>query len=407
MLQLKLHAINFAILPTITEDYNSKATANSADTIITWNKDHMEVGSYLMSYSVILYMLSLVISSFAISFYLFAKPHDYFNRAKVLINSTSTGAWEIKTQMFIIMAMSIVFSIYVLSMDVTALVYKGKVHEEFNDWYKNDTIKNLNHLNICFFVLDALIFAGTIVLTILSCCYNCIKESVNVALPYYFFLFPIAIIASRIDLIIIGFIQNPFHATGVAVSYGIMVISCIAILEMSSHLFHIYYECKPRCLSFCCICAFISIIIVLLLFFVYLVALYFLVPINNAFDEAPNEIITIYQSVVVLLGGFFVYWILLRLYRSPLDILIKARDLMPNQTDLVNHSDESFQTLFKDWSDISDAVKEKRLAQALFRIMEGLLNSMNKDSNAIQVKTIMEEESQSKKKKRKKKLTST
>lgn len=417
-MQLKLYAINFEILPKITMEYNSKATADSAKTIVDWNNRNREVDHFLLSYPITLWSISLVLSILIITSFLFAKPHDYMRRVKELIRYQTTRGRATRTHLFMVVALSMAFSTYVFCMDIAAFHVRDEIHKEFYDWYKYKVNRSVS----CFITLDGLtllfLFTALALKSAMNIRYFFIRRNYkkkivkfpgyhffNVALPYYFVLGPILNMAAHINLIVIRFIQNPYHATAITVTYGILIFSCIAVLEILLHLFHYCctdyskgnlvprepgYEAisknskgnlvpgKPgneviikRCsycfdrygsVKFTCgVCLFFLAVLLMFLVSVYLNIFYFFLPINIAFDVAPNHII----SVVVLLAGFISYWSLPRLYKSPLDVLIQAKDSIMAKEE----SDEG-----KEWKEKSDAAKEQLVAIDIVKIMTGLQN---------------------------------
>ena len=98
-----------------------------------------------------------------------------------------------------------------------------------------------------------------------------------------------------------------------------------------------------------------------MLVFVYFIALYFLLPINKAFDDAPNRILAIYQGIIVVFAAFLTYWVVIKRRRSPLDFVVQAKDKV------VNNSTVRIDT--KSWKDSTEAEKEMQIAKHLLEYL--------------------------------------
>ncbi len=75
-------------------------------------------------------------------------------------------------------------------------------------------------------------------------CTKCTKCTLRWELHVFFLLLPITTVAVHGNHILIGFIHTPYHATGIGTLYGIIIVTCIAILKISHHLFG---ECVHLC----------------------------------------------------------------------------------------------------------------------------------------------------------------
>ena len=345
--------MDFSIYPKIPSDYFPKA--DNSTTIEAWNDRNSQVSDYLTSYQIIVPLVVLFFSIVAISYFLFSNSQAYHDTVKELIDSKTAAGWELRTNMYIVMAISFTFSGYVFCMDIAAAVFRAyKTRPEFQ-WFSDDhcfgsPLDQLYHLTTGLMVVDILLFILCSITLIVTGVYNWCKIGENnqgsccgcgllgTALPWYTLVFPSVNLAAHADQIIIGFIRNPYHATGVSISYGAILVICVALLRFISHLIHacmteaggIGYK---KIYDNYCVCTPLVIIFIIMLVFVilssvYFIALYFLLPISGAIDDAPNRILTIYQSIVVIFAAYFTYWVVVKKQSSPLDFLIKAKDTL-------------------------------------------------------------------------------
>ncbi len=143
----------------------------------------------------------------------------------------------------------------------------------------------------------------------------------------FFLLLPITTVAVHGNHILIGFIHTPYHATGIGTLYGIIIVTCIALIL---HLRH-SSPCSNgdgfnKVKYFGLLSLSVLVIAGTVLSFAFIIALYFLLPINTAIDEAPNRLTAIYQGLVVVFAGFITYWIVIKQNKSPLSPFIRAKD---------------------------------------------------------------------------------
>ena len=240
-LQLKLYTMHFSINPKIPDDYNPKA--ENASTIYEWNNKHKKISRYLMSWKVIAPLFVFIAMSVGISYFLFAKPHAHHDKVKESIADESERGWVIRTNMYIVMALSIVFSIYVVGMDITAIVNKKNIQKEFREWYRkhgrSSPLDELYNLVTAILVVDLvalivpLLYVLVLLMTGCILCFCCKKQNENkgecdccvpavpwfTAVPWYFVITPAVHIAAHSNQVLIGFIHTPYHATAIGISH--------------------------------------------------------------------------------------------------------------------------------------------------------------------------------------------
>ncbi len=314
-----------SISPKITDTYDPKA--DNIYTLMKWHESqHIDVTQYLLGYQSLFPLFILVSSLLAILYFLYAKPHSIGERINTLADE-----FEMRANLCIVTSMSIMFSAYVITMSIIACS-KGKddVHKEFNKWFENnDThFQNLFSINTAILAEDIFFSFLIFVCVIISMAINALDDcTFHWELHVFFLLLPITTVAVHGNHILIGFIHTPYHATGVGTFYGIVIVTCIAILKIIYHLLYLrFHRCENSCGTFFCILILSVVVIGLtVLGFAFVIALYYLLPINTAIDEAPNRLTAIYQGLVVVFAGFITYWIVIKQNKSPLSPFIRCR----------------------------------------------------------------------------------
>ncbi len=335
-----------SISPKIKDTYDPKAENNY--TLQKWHESqHIEVTGYLIAYQILFPLFVLVGSLFVIQYFLYAKTHLFGEKINALAKSNSDEGFEMRANLYIITSMSIMSSVYAIAMSIAACNEGNNIENEFKIWFKNwkgDSDKI--HFGILFSISIVILVENIFLLALFSISMAIkLYRSFSWHLHIFFLLLPIITVAIHGNHILIGFIHTPYHANGIGTSYGIITITCIAVLKMAHHNLlndngnttrtgekqHLLenndgqYKFKK---SKYCLGLFLSVagIVVTVLIFAFVIALYFLLPINVAIDEAPNRLTTIYQGLVVVFAGFITYWIVIKQNKSPLSSFIRVRD---------------------------------------------------------------------------------
>ena len=284
------------------------------------------------------------------------------------------------------------FTVYVFILDCFAAGSRTMVDEEI---FHNPSL-NLTHdsvpLHLEFGIPYVFLIEDLIVLIVISVG-GIIKLFCFEKLSWYFVLVgPAMCIVVHSYHILIGFIHTPHHATSVLVFYGLVIIFFMVTLKTFYNAFsYLYLLMYTRCgvksedknisdltleaqisgdtaeqpsthppvapqnststrnnaskskwkihipeSQHCCKFFLLSIIAtVLALLLVFLVYLFVLVPINNAVDDAPNRIVTINQTILIIIGILITFKIFnSQKGKSFLDYLAKAKINQLEDSDL-------------------------------------------------------------------------
>ena len=131
--------------------------------------------------------------------------------------------------------------------------------------------------------------------------------------------------------------------------------------------FFICCGCILKCQHQCKLSVLIAIAVILALLFVFLVYLFVLVPINNAIDDAPSRIVSINQTLGVIIGIFIAFKIFDRkTYKSFLDYLVKARTSQL-ESDQVKDIQENEKEALTEWKKKSNDSKREDVARIILK----------------------------------------
>ena len=127
----------------------------------------------------------------------------------------------------------------------------------------------------------------------------------------------VSTLAVHFNHIVIGFIHTEYHATAVGVFYAYFILLLVVMYYGMASLFS--HMVKDRCALedfqsasynkydvryiIACIVASFGLIIVL----GFIAVLYFLLPIRNAIDDAPNRLNTISTTLILAFGGYAIF----------------------------------------------------------------------------------------------------
>jgi len=132
---------------------------------------------------------------------------------------------------------------------------------------------------------------------------------------YFFLFFPITTLAVHFTHIVIGFIQNPAHATSAGLFYSIVFLASVVLYKIISSVYLTCLKLKEKDSEFKKFwiheVIFTTIFTILLLvmagLFAFIASLYFLLPINRAVDIAPTVLNGFVSSVTLIFAGYIAY----------------------------------------------------------------------------------------------------
>ena len=255
-----------------------------------------------------------------------------------------TSKWVEKAKekyetMIALAVVSFILNIYIISLDVSASVFFDKVVSSNHELFAGiSTLKDQNIVSISFaFIFDFVCFIAYIgLVTITLCCKftEKYKDYAPVILSLTV-LCPLFCIIAHSPYIAVAYLNDGSHASSIFIYYSILIYVFFGVTWLFVHWCdNITKETKTSdnatnssATDQCCECTvktkkgltcvllFVSIIILLGL--VALIACYLvLIPINKAISDAPNRLLSIYQSGGFAIGSFIVFKVIAYFYNK-------------------------------------------------------------------------------------------
>ena len=254
-------------------------------------------------------------------------------------------------------------------------------------------LKNMYSLVFATFALDAVVFVSPMVFVVIfliillckclnNCCkYLCVKSKDDPQnrlvvpppqqeseMPWrhwwtfcmYSMLFPLCCLANHLNYIVIAFIHNLYHATSVAIVYGVIIIFLSVMLDRLPYvIFRKLIEKNElnNCLLLRILFLKVIVVILLLGYVTLDILVYFFLPIEEPFEDAANHFISVYSTTAVFFTGLVTYFYV-QTHTSPIHIFTKAIDKLfhkDNQQRIINIAKEDWKNLDADDKDVEVA----------------------------------------------------
>ena len=407
-------------------DDNYQAKSHSVSTLIQWHEDHPHVSRLVLSAQVLFPILATLFMTLFFIYVIELEPRNIGRKLNNQVNSSVnyiSASGEAK--ILIILTISVLFNACTLITDSYALKEYHKLAPEVKEYYYHDSCEFrcfyiipylmlfFDILSLLFIVIpvSVLVFsygksscicvcAAAVTNTAKSCCQtrdrlveeedgrqegqehvevHITQANVNWSILLYTLLSPFSCIATHAYHVIIAFIDNAYHASSVLLLFIIVLfIHVVVFLKIY------YYVCKWRnskkhsdcCKNFCwtmfILCCYLAGVLTLAVIIGLTVSMLILLPINNAINNAPNNIYIIYQGSVAVIAALVTFQVFFRETNSVAEVFIKARDRMIQDKDRPrvqeednNNNEQGTQPGSKDdkkWEKMSEKEKELHLA---------------------------------------------
>ena len=333
MVQLQLFAQSRSIYPSVPYEYQPKA--ENSDTLAEYFQKHKDPIKYLFASQFLLYFLSIIGTPFLILYLLYGFPVNVIkNVMEKEISSErkedKPKIWEKKMLIRAVGVFSWIFWLYAVAMSSLAVYFQSEMlSKEFEDIHNTQShpftlLYGMTCLiltqNICTPIIYIVIYIHLMMIIV------CIRKLRNKQDDYNFIniqefagilslSLPITTLVVHFTHIVIGFIHNEYHATSVGFFYGAVVILHIIMFKILTHLYYSIiqddYDDKNKDQTGGLTCSFVVIYcvssIVLVLLVAFVAALYFLLPINNAFEDAPNRLHTFVSTLVLVFAAYIIF----------------------------------------------------------------------------------------------------
>ena len=417
--QLKLYAQKQSTTPQIDDTYNAKG-ANGKTWKERLNHDkriaQIIVCSQVFTILFAVIIIALVGAIRVLPKFLTKKENNETSRAlcctdvskdKYCRQLSSDDTMPLTFSAFVL---SIISNLYILALDSAAIQYRNELHgsdEDLTDIYDSESIGTpyniLYNLPVVVFVFDIVITAVLIgiavgsLLTMFVCGLSrlhnqkvrskcnekmskIIIEMSNIYGCYAFSLITgiictIAVVLMHFPYIAIAFLNDVYHAGSIFVYYSIIGFALFVIVELVYKYIIIKAasKCNPNekphqksslcCKYYCCLITVLFVIILLFLGLIITVTCYFvLIPINKSISDAPNRLIGLYQSGVIVIAAIVVYKTFLRKGRKPIHKAIKASKKFGKKDDWTKLTEEEKQDRF--YAKVLAMVNEYKVAES-------------------------------------------
>ena len=181
----------------------------------------------------------------------------------------------------------------------------------------------------------------------------------------YSTLFPLCSILNHLNYIIIAFINNLYHATGVAIGYGVIIVFYYVAVDRIPHILCLDQSRKQSRGWHLVLLQVLKVSFLVLLsgYIAVDIILYFFIPIENAFDDAANHFISVYQTTIVFFTAIFLYFIYQLPSRTAMTTFSRAADRL-----FYKHKSSSVLNIARgDWVRLGEDEKEIELAKGLLK----------------------------------------
>ena len=253
----------------ISDDYSPKA--ETAETIKSWITDGSTKYSSTYTFSVFLVspLISYVLIAIAVCYYNHLAENCRITRIKEKLDSKMEAIianckYDLQNEYLL----SLLFVIYALVLSCCGMGFTDYTNKILNEEYVTKYYKFQNGGRLYFAtnlietssILDGFVLFAFIAVQIFiallklkcSCCKSKIDDMWFWKFCAYSVIFPLCTLANHFHYIIIAFIHDVYHATGVALVYGILIIiiyeALVQLPKILIKLCEIKRKCScPRC----------------------------------------------------------------------------------------------------------------------------------------------------------------
>ena len=322
-------------------DSTYTAQSHSLDTLKDWHNQHSQVSILILLSQVIFPILACI---FFILYFVYLIESEPVNLGKKLNSQTGDKSpSEIRkaaiSKVWIIVNINIIFTLGTLAADIAAIIEYKRLPKEIAS-YINDHSKAFIYLHTIPFIMlgfDIASFVFFILITAMvvrckdyGCCTN--KYKVQCSDLVYTTLSPLSCIGTHSYHIIFAFINNPYHATSVLLIYTMTLFVVVVIFQklyyfaLNNYYLQKFSQCCRVCTWIYRVISYLLTVSAMLTCIGLTIAVLILLPLNNAIDEASNDIYAIYQASVTVFAALITFQIFFRQTNSMYTVLIKASD---------------------------------------------------------------------------------
>ena len=349
-------------------DSTYTAHSHSDETLAKWHTEHSTITRLLMSAQIVFPVLAIF---FTIFFFVYVIELEPSKLGKTLNKHAISGNEKLKREsrstVWIAVTVSIIFTLANIAADAAAIAEYDKLLPEIKKYIRKDSKEHSQIMRIVPEVMLGFDISLLILFIIVPGTISCLKmyrhKCCNIITCHrlncdfkwsdllYTIIAPLACLATHSYHIIFAFIDNPYHATSVLLMYIMTLFVLVSILHK------IYYSSSstshPRgkkamiaCKTICYVMAPLFLAIPIGLTIAVLLTL----PLNNAVDEASNQIYSIYQASVAVIAALVTWKVLVTNTNSSFTVFTKAADSKGEKHDTT-------------WNDMTEKEKEIYIAE--------------------------------------------
>ena len=336
-----------SLSPEISGLYEPRA--ESGATLRKWHDDNEHTTKFIMAHQVVFPLLAALLIILSATVLICVEPFSYGNKVDYILNAEIDDSeesiektWETITSISVISVLSFWITLYISIMDAIGLVIAisdTNTKELRMDYSLDESVYSFNttpplkisySLTVWMMVQSLAVFISLIVWIVVMkvvarSVVRIVERIIGINLVYdngsylpsftylYLPVFLLVNILIHFTHILIGFIHNPFHATSVGIFYVGVVIMILLILKVISYLYKLWvfskHHRRPQCHCMILTVIYSVVIPVCMGFAIFMAALYILIPINHAFDDAPDRLRTIYDTLIVAFTGAIAYFL--------------------------------------------------------------------------------------------------
>ena len=326
------------------------AHSHSDETLTKWHSQHSQVSDLLMSAQVVFPVLVTLFTVFYFVYLIEFGPNKLGETLNKQADSDCQKELKRESQstVWIVSIVSIMYTLSNIAVDAAALVEYDKLPTEIETYFNKDSedhSQEMRSIPKLMIIYDTISLAPFIICPAIVAGYKwkCSKFKWSVLL--YTAISPIACLATHAYHIIFAFINNPYHATSVLLLYIMTLFVLVVTLQK------IYYSIKTKLGIIICYILAPSLLAVAI---GLTIAVLLTVPLNNAIDEASNQIYSIYQASVAVFATLVTWNVLIKKPNSPLTPFTNAANTIYKPEK--QHSEK--------WDKMTEKEKEIHIANA-------------------------------------------
>ena len=223
----------------------------------------------------------------------------------------------IKASKISVIILCALFWVYAFSLDCCALVYRdGKIQPEISQYNNKHYTQFLYDLPGATVFYDLIPIAVALIYLIVGICKVCLDNGEGyfpLNLLFLYSLFTVmTVISNHLMYLLIAFINDSVHATGILTYYLIFVaVYLISMKKIIAQSIQYHSDCEDSCAKCCLcltavtICTIVSIILMGLAAMV--IVLYVYIPIKDSIHDVPKQIQSLFQLATTFFLGLITY----------------------------------------------------------------------------------------------------